>query len=81
MRLSEQKHAWGTCGKDGVLRVHWRLVQAPAAAMEYVVAHEVAHLAHRNHSSEFWAVLAHTMPDWAERKAMLERWEAEHRAV
>jgi predicted metal-dependent hydrolase len=81
VRLGEQKRSWGTCGKDGVIRVHWRLVQAPAAAMEYVTAHEVAHLLHRNHSDEFWATLARTMPEWAERKAMLERWEVEHRAV
>ncbi|TNE92539.1 MAG: M48 family peptidase [Deltaproteobacteria bacterium] len=80
-RLSEAKSRWGSLGRDGYVRVHWRLAQAPSAAMEYVVAHELAHLVHRNHSEEFWATLARTMPDWAERKAMLERWEAEHRAV
>jgi hypothetical protein len=80
-RLAEQKHSWGTCGKDRVVRIDWRLIQAPAAAMEYVVAHEVAHLIHRTHSPEFWATLGQTMPDWAERKLMLERWEGEHRAV
>lgn len=80
-RLSESTTAWGTCGKDGIVRVHWRLIQAPAAAMEYVVAHEVVHLVHRHHAPEFWRLLAQTMPDWAERKAMLERWEGEHRAV
>ena len=81
VRLGDQKRAWGTCGKDRVVRVHWRLIQAPAAAMEYVVAHEVVHLLHRNHSPEFWSALSTTLPDWAERKAMLERWEGEHRAV
>lgn len=80
-RLSEARSRWGSCGKDGVVRVHWRLVQAPTPALEYVVAHEVAHLLHRNHSAEFWSVLGRTLPDWAERKAMLERWESEHRAV
>ena len=80
-RVSDAKGRWGSCGRDRVLRIHWRLVQAPAPALEYVVAHEVAHLVHRNHSPEFWATLGRTLPDWAERKAMLERWEAEHRAV
>ena len=80
-RLSDAKSRWGSCGRDGVIRVHWRLVQAPAAAFEYVVAHEVAHLVHRNHTPDFWATLSKTLPDWPERKAMLERWEAEHRAV
>lgn len=81
VRLGHQKRAWGTCGRDRVVRVHWRLVQAPAPAMEYVVAHELTHLLHRNHSPEFWDALGTTMPDWADRKAMLEQWEVEHRAV
>ncbi len=80
-RLSDAKSRWGSCGKDGVIRVHWRLVQAPLAAFEYVVAHEIVHLIERNHSPEFWATLARTLPDWQERKALLERWEGEHRAV
>ena len=80
-RLSDAKGRWGSNGRDRIIRVHWRLMQAPAVAMEYVVAHEVAHLVHRNHSPEFWELLATTMPDWAERKLMLERWEGEHRAV
>jgi predicted metal-dependent hydrolase len=49
--------------------------------MEYVVAHEVVHLAHRNHSPSFWALLARTLPDWQARKIMLERWEVERREV
>ena len=80
-RLSDSKHSWGTCGKDDIIRVHWRLVQAPKVAFEYVVAHEVAHLVHRNHSPEFWQTLARTMPGWEEAKALLEGWEVEHRAV
>ncbi|MCP3992684.1 MAG: M48 family metallopeptidase, partial [Actinomycetia bacterium] len=49
-RLSRARSRWGSCGRDGVVRVHWRLIQAPRVAMEYVVAHELAHLLHRNHS-------------------------------
>jgi len=49
--------------------------------MEYVVAHEVAHLVHRHHGPEFWRLLSQAMPDWGDRKVMLERWEGEHRAV
>ena len=80
-RLSESKSRWGSLGHDGTVRVHWRLVQAPLAALEYVVAHEVAHLVHRTHGPEFWAALSRTLPDWPERKAMLEAWETDHRAV
>jgi predicted metal-dependent hydrolase len=80
-RLSNAKGRWGSLGQDNVIRIHWRLVQAPKAAMEYVVAHEVAHLFERNHGPRFWSVLAKAMPDWEERKTMLERWEHDHRAV
>ena len=48
--------------------------------MEYVVAHELAHLRHRNHSPAFWLKLSETMPDWARAKELLERWEWAHRA-
>ena len=81
VRLSDSKHAWGTCGKDRIIRVHWRLIQAPAVAMEYVVAHELCHLLERSHSPAFWSTLAQAMPEWAEAKAALERWERQHRAV
>ncbi len=47
--------------------------------MEYVVAHELVHLLHRNHSSAFWLKLAETMPEWARAKELLERWERAHR--
>ncbi|MDX9721250.1 MAG: SprT family zinc-dependent metalloprotease [Myxococcota bacterium] len=80
-RLSSARSRWGSCGRDGVIRVHWRLSQAPAAAFEYVVAHELAHMVERNHAPAFWSVLSKTLPDWPERKAMLERWESEHRAL
>lgn len=47
--------ARGTCGKDRVIRINWRLVRARLAAMEYVVAHEVCHLRYRTRSRAFWA--------------------------
>ena len=74
-RISEQKRMWGTCGKDRVIRIHWRVIQAPAAAMEYVVAHEVCHLLHRHHDRAFWRTLSSILPDWRERKHLLEAWE------
>lgn len=74
-RISNQKRMWGACGKDGVVRVNWRLVQAPLAALEYVVAHQVCHLIDRSHSRAFWRLLGGMMPDWRERKCLLELWE------
>jgi predicted metal-dependent hydrolase len=76
VKLSEQKRVWGTCGKDGVIRINWQLIHAPLAVLEYVVAHEVVHLLHRHHGDAFWEALGSIMPDWRERKATLESWEA-----
>ena len=75
IKLNNRKSAWGTCNKNRVVRINWHLIQAPVAVMEYVVAHEVAHLRHLNHSPEFWQTLATVMPDWKERKALLRAWE------
>lgn len=80
-RLSDSAARWGSCGRDGVVRVHRRLVAAPVAVLEYVVAHEVTHLLHRNHSAAFWHTLGRLLPDWEARKALLARWEGESRGV
>lgn len=78
-RLSEAKHRWGSLGRDGVVRAHGRLVEAPAAAIEYMGAHELAHLLHRHHGPAFWQRSARAPPNWHERKTMLERCEGQRR--
>ena len=74
-RISDHRKMWGECDRNGVVRINWRLVQAPRAALEYVVAHELCHVRVRNHSPEFWKLLGVAMPDWELRKQQLERWE------
>ena len=81
LRVADTRSRWGSCARGGKLSFSWRLVLAPAHVVDYVVAHEVAHLVHRNHSENFWRTLARTLPSWPERKAMLERWAGERRAV
>ena len=80
-RLTNAKRRWGSCASNGVIRIHWRLVQAPMAALEYVVAHEITHLIHRHHQPPFWRTLAGIMPDLDERRALLKAWETAPRAV
>lgn len=53
--IREVKSRWGSCSSRGDLSFSWRLVLAPPSVMRYVVAHEVAHLAHLNHSPQFWS--------------------------
>ncbi len=54
--VRDTKSRWGSCSSDGNLSYSWRLIFAPTNAMDYVVAHEVAHLKHLNHGKHFWAL-------------------------
>jgi predicted metal-dependent hydrolase len=53
--LRDGRSRWGSCGPDGGLSFSWRLVFAPPEVLDYLVAHEVAHLVHMNHGPRFWA--------------------------
>jgi predicted metal-dependent hydrolase len=55
--LSNAKRRWGSCATDGSIRINWRLIMAPDAVRRSVVAHEVAHLVHFDHSPAFHALL------------------------
>lgn len=54
VRVRETKSRWGSCAEDGNLSFSWRLIFAPLHVIDYVVAHEVAHLVHFDHSANFW---------------------------
>jgi len=54
--LRDSRSRWGSCGPDGGLSFSWRLVFAPPPVLDYLVAHEVAHLVHLNHSARFWSL-------------------------
>lgn len=73
VRIKDQKHLWGSCGKDRVVNLNWRLVFMPKTILEYAVVHELCHLEHRNHSEAFWRLVKRLLPDYEVRKAWLER--------
>jgi predicted metal-dependent hydrolase len=54
VRVRETKSRWGSCAEDGNLSFSWRLIFAPREVIDYVVAHEVAHLVHFDHAPAFW---------------------------
>lgn len=58
LRVIDPKTRWGSCGPDGKLMFSWRLILAPPEVLDYIVAHEVAHRIHMNHSRKFWALCA-----------------------
>lgn len=72
VRIKNQATLWGSCGRDGVLRLDRKLVRLPKALMEYVVVHELCHLERRDHSPAFWAHVKRVMPDYEWRREWLE---------
>ena len=69
--LRDQSSRWGSCSTTRVLSFSWRLILAPPHVLDYVAAHEVAHLAQMNHGPKFWALVARTMPQMEEARAWL----------
>ncbi len=72
--LRDTRSRWGSCASGGNLNFSWRLVLAPDGVLDYVVAHEVAHLVHMNHSPAFWQTVATlTDADVKAQRAWLRR--------
>ena len=61
--MRDTRSRWGSCSRAGNLNFSWRLVMAPDRVLEYVVAHEVAHLRELNHGDRFWALVDELCPD------------------
>jgi len=71
LALRDTRSRWGSCSAAGRLMFSWRLIMAPPEVLDYVAAHEVAHLAEMNHSSAFWAVVTRLCPGHAAPRAWL----------
>ncbi len=71
VRLSNARTRWGSCSSKSGIRLHWRLIHLAPALIDYVVAHEVAHLVEMNHSPRFWAVVEQLYPGWREARVQL----------
>ncbi len=71
--VRDTRSRWGSCAPNGNLSFSWRLILAPPAVLAYVVAHELAHLVHRDHSPRFWALVETLGGDVAAERAWLKR--------
>ncbi|WP_227271597.1 M48 family metallopeptidase [Roseobacter weihaiensis] len=71
--LRDTRSRWGSCTAQGRLMYSWRLILAPPEVLDYVVAHEVAHLAQMNHSPAFWAEVERLYGDYTASRAWLRR--------
>lgn len=70
--VRDQTSRWGSCSTTGVLSFSWRLILAPPFVLDYVAAHEAAHLAEMNHGPRFWAHVARIRPDFEVAKRWLQ---------
>lgn len=71
-RIMAMKKQWGSCSKQGQLMLNPHLVKASKECIDYVILHELCHIAEHNHSEKFWRLLIQVMPNWKEVKAKLD---------
>lgn len=71
LSLSSASTRWGSASADGAIRLNWRLVHFGVPVIDYVVAHELAHLREMNHSAAFWDVVRSVMPGYEQARAAL----------
>lgn len=69
--LSSARTRWGSCTSEGTIRLNWRLMHFPLDVIDYVIAHELAHLSEMNHSPKFWDKVAQIVPDYESAKSKL----------
>ena len=72
LSLSNAGTRWGSARSDGSIRLHWRLIHFKPSVIDYVVAHELAHLRVMNHSPQFWDTVGQVVPDYAQRRKALK---------
>lgn len=70
--LSSAATRWGSCSSDGRIRLNWRLIHFPLSIIDYVVAHELAHLREMNHSPRFWQTVESIFPEFKEARHTLK---------
>jgi predicted metal-dependent hydrolase len=75
--LSNARSRWGSCNSKKEVRLNWRLIQAPPHIINYVTAHELAHLKQMNHSAKFWAVVESIFPDYKRAEKELKTLSAQ----
>lgn len=71
--ITSARTRFGSCSAKNRICFSWRLMQYPEEAIDYVVVHELAHIAHKNHGPDFHACVAAVLPDHKERRALLKR--------
>lgn len=73
VQIRAQKSRWGSCSSKGDISLNWRLVLLPSELVDYVLVHELCHLRHMNHSTDFWSLVGSLIPDYQRRRESIVR--------
>ncbi|MFA6583528.1 MAG: M48 family metallopeptidase [Elusimicrobiaceae bacterium] len=73
--VKDQKTLWGSCSEKSNLNFSWRIIKAPDSVLDYLVIHELAHLKHLNHKTEFWQFVEQFCPDYKKQRQWLHEYK------
>ena len=73
VKITSARKRWGSCSTRGNINFSWRLIMAPKEVVDYVIAHEAAHLLHKNHSARFWNCVEKMIPDYKNHHLWLRK--------
>ena len=73
LTIKDMRSRWGSCGPKRRMSLNWRLILAPLEVIDYVIAHELTHIRHPDHSRRFWADLSRSLPGWRPARDWLKR--------
>lgn len=71
LRIKRMRTRWGSCGPASDINLNWLLAFAAPEVLDYVLFHELCHIRHRNHSPDFWSLVAEGIPDWRQHRRWL----------
>jgi predicted metal-dependent hydrolase len=72
VEIKNQVRRWGSCSRNGMVRLNWKIIMAPVSVIDYVIVHELCHLVYPQHSSQFWQKIQSIIPDYKRRREWLK---------
>jgi predicted metal-dependent hydrolase len=73
VEIKRQVRRWGSCSRNGMVRLNWKIIMAPLSIIDYVIVHELCHLMYPQHSFQFWQKVQSIIPDYKKRRDWLKR--------